>query len=127
MGIFTIGFLYLMALYGLIQFGLVWYGMVWYDTVWFGLVLKKKNRETSCLNAKFYALWIPRSGPKVCGGENGGAAGARMSRLTLVISLESKLIKKKWKELLVVKNEEELFIAKNVIGALKLHRICKDI
>ena len=81
-----------MALYGLIQFGLVWYGMVRYGMVWYGLVLFKKNRETSCLNAKFYAPWIPRSGPKVCGGENGGAAGARMSRLTLVISLESKLI-----------------------------------
>ena len=52
----------------------------------------KKNRETACLNAQFYALWIPRSGPKVCGGENGGAAGARMSRLTSVISRESKLI-----------------------------------
>ena len=96
MGIFTIGFLYFMALYGLIQFGLVWYGMVRYGIVWYSLVwfYLKKNRETSCLNVKFYALWIPRSGPKVCGGENGGAAGARMSRLTLVISLESKLINK---------------------------------
>ena len=46
------------------------------------------------LHVKFDALSIPQCGPKVCGGENGAAAGARMSRLTLVISLESKLINK---------------------------------
>ena len=61
---------------------------------WEGGGSGEKNRETSCLNAKFYAPWIPGSGPKVCGGENGGAAGARMSRETLVISHESKLINK---------------------------------
>ena len=83
MDIFTVGFLYFMAQYGLIQFGLVWFGLIGFGLVWFGMVWDgivwyglvwfyiKKNRETSCLNERFYALWIPRSGPKVCGGEMG--------------------------------------------------------
>ena len=53
------------------------------------------GKKGNCFpHAKFDALSIPQSGPKVCGGENGAAAGARMLRLTLVISLESKLINK---------------------------------
>ena len=72
---------------------MVWYGMVLQGIFWFGLILFEK-KDFFFLHVKFDALSIPQCGPKVCGGENGAAAGARMSRLTLVISLESKLINK---------------------------------
>ena len=56
------------------------------------VVLNFENRQF--LNIKQRLGFSLLKGSKVCGGVNGGSAGARISRPIIVIRLESKLINK---------------------------------
>ena len=71
------------------MFGFVW--LNWYGLVWSQKILG--NERLNCV-LSFSLLQARDWTKKVPGGGNGGAAGARISSLTLVISLESKLINK---------------------------------
>ena len=61
---------------------------------WGGLGVKLLGNEILNFVLSFSILQARDYTKKVPGGGNGGAAGARISSLTLVISLESKLINK---------------------------------
>ena len=68
-----------------------WFGI--HGLVWFGLVVLNFEKW-QFLNIKQRLGLSLLKGPKVCGGVNGGSAGARISRPIIVIRLESKLINK---------------------------------
>ena len=70
-------------------FGLVWYS--WLGLAWFGCFNFEKRQFLNISQRLGFSLL---KGPKVCGGVNGGSAGARISRPIIVIRLESKLINK---------------------------------
>ena len=66
---------------------MTWFGLVF--RIWFGFL---EWFDKLSFFTKFQPFSIPRTGEKVPGGEIGGAAGARISRPIIVISLESKLL-----------------------------------